>query len=229
MPLVQLIHYDSVFSTLRATSRMTQWYDYLWSVHAPGRQPTMEIWNETHTFVFQVSRTCLKPPPSRSHPLERYRFTSRQYSVRRFLLLLYVLRGRSSFLKPAGESTLFYQGKDHLLLEIYETDRHDSYVYETDPYALRFRRRTYNPYAPRGRHYRWFSSAFKVLTPSSRCLMARDPDTFLEAVVCPAHFSLSWPNLLHTFVGSRKLLHVPRDGKVFIAPFRTWTLVDLCL
>lgn len=44
---------------------------------------------------------------------------------------------------------------------------------------------------------------------------------------CLAYFL--WPNLLFFFVGSRKSLHMPHNGKpIFIAPLTRWTAVVLC-
>lgn len=73
----------------------------------------------------------------------------------------------------------------------------------------------------------WISFSLEVLTPYSRSLTPRDPDSLLKAVVYLAYFFLVI-NLLCPFVGLRKSLHVSRDGKSsFIVPLAPMDLVVL--
>lgn len=188
--LVQLIHCYSVFSTLCATSCSTHYmiicYPFMLQADVLRKSEMKHTKHCYFMFLGPASNLLLRgvthrnaiASPWGSTPYESYYF-----------FIMFCMADPSS-LNPWGKSTLFYQGVDHLLLETCEADRHDSYIYETDPYVLSFGRRTCNLYALRGKLHTWFSFAFKVLTPSSRCFIGRDSDTLLEAIVGQAQFFL---------------------------------------
>lgn len=152
-------------------------------------------------FIFLVSKTCLVPSPPRTFPIEEPIIGTSSFH---FKMILRAVSLSASY-DPWGESmTLMFR--------------------KVELYLLFSTRCTYVSYVSRG------GSLYNLVESleSSYALKALFLFEPLIASPSPIH-PFSWPFLLLLFVGSRKLLQVPRGEKpILIAPFGTLDSIVLC-
>lgn len=193
------IHYDGMFSILPIPYCMTC-KDLTACIPNASSQVTSELeMGSTIMLIFQISRTCLIPSPSRTFYLKELligkpSFASRQCSAWRLLFICYLLQSGSTSLCPRDKPFPWGPARQTHIINIPWGE----------PVSFMSTRWTCFSYILRGKSLLNVVALldFSYLIGSdslSRCRSTWRRDFLLQTVARPSPF-LSWPSLMPSFL-----------------------------